>query len=166
MASSWAILGPSWALLGALLGPSWRPRGRLGPISEPSVARPFLIISPCCPLGPSRPFFAPFWAPLGAVLGPPGASWGPPGGLPGASLGPPRGLLGASWGSLPPDVSHATAVAKISKSVGGSCFFKLFRNRRPRARNTGRRSIAVGVFNPPPRAFSTEQSVLDTRLDS
>ena len=38
--------------------------------------------------------------------------------------------------------------------------------RRPRARNTGRRSIAAGVFNPPPRNEVTEQCVLDFYQDS
>ena len=58
------------------------------------------------------------------------------------------------WKTFLPSEAHAFIYSSLNPPID-AC------KRRPRARNTGRRSIAAGVFNPPPRNEVTEQSVLD-----
>ena len=112
LARSWAILGPSWALLGAILGPRWAhlgpilaswglPGGLLGAslgLSGPSWGHPGHNVSQ--PYFLARLFHRSWalWGRFGALLGP---SWDPFGalwGLSWASWGAPGPLLGFVWG--------------------------------------------------------------------
>ena len=72
MEPCWAVLGPSWVVLGlsgdrleAVLRPSWRVLGRLGAVLEPSWGR----------LGPSWRRLGSAWRRLGASCWLIGASW-------------------------------------------------------------------------------------------
>ena len=131
----WGLLGPSWGHLGAIrrksfkyhiyLKPSWALWGRSWALSGPS------------------------WAHLGAILGPSGASRGSPGPFPG-SFPLPLGLYLVS--STSPELFKNTYFHYVFESVCFSTFPRLSSSTAAQEPgNTGRRSIAVGVFNPPPR---------------
>ena len=143
------LLGPSWGHLGAIRRKSFKYHIHL----KPSWA---LWGRSCALSGPS-------WAHLGALLGPswesPGASRGSPGPFPG-SFPLPLGLYLVS--STSPELFKNTYFPYVFEGVCFSTFPRLSSSTAAQEPgNTGRRSIAVGVFNPPPRVFSTERGVLD-----
>ena len=161
----WGLLRPSWGHLGAIrrksfkyhiyLKPSWGhlgpSRGHLGAIQRKSF-KSHICLKPSWALwGRSWALSGPSWAHLGAILGPSGASRGSPGPFPG-SFPLPLGLYLVS--STSPELFKNMYFPYVFEGVCFSTFPRLSSSTAAQEPgNTGRRSIAVGVFNPPPRGL-------------
>ena len=134
MTPSWLHLVPSWRHPGASRGPAGASWGRLGDLLWPPWAALGTSLEPSW--GPGRPETAQDRHKI--------ASWSPS-----SSKDRSRCCQDGLYCQLHPNLSpnwlspRATIPRRSSSTAAQE------------PRNTGRRSIAVGVFNPPPRVFST-----------